>query len=256
MPRILLTNDDGAHAPGLLAAYHALEDLGEVIAVAPANQRSGASHTITLDTPLRARRLSSLPGYKVDFSPVDCVKLALKQLLEGPPDLVVSGINRGHNAGVLVHYSGTVAAAKEAALAGHQAMAISLCQHVDPDFTAAAKVARIVSERLLKDPLPPGVVLNVNVPPRPLEQLQGFRWCRLSKAPLDDQYERREDPRGLPYYWLTGAGPFLGQEPDDDLSLIREGYVTLTPLSLDWTHEAHFGQGPGALGDLDGALGR
>jgi 5'-nucleotidase len=162
-PRILLTNDDGAHARGLRAAYDSLKAFADVTVVAPSNQRSGASHSITLDTPLRAHPLKTLPGFRVDFSPVDCVKLGLSHLFEGRPQLVVSGINRGSNGGQLAHYSGTVAAAKEAALAGVPAVAFSLAQWRKPDFSAAARVTSLVVQRVLAEGLPPGVILNVKM---------------------------------------------------------------------------------------------
>jgi 5'-nucleotidase len=242
-PKILLTNDDGVRAPGLRAAYEGLRELGDVTVVAPSSQRSGASHTITLEVPLRAHRLKDLPGYRVDFTPVDCVKLALKELLPERPDLVVSGINRGTNGGTLVHYSGTVGAAVEAALNGIPAVAFSLAQHRDPDFTASGRVVRGITERVLREGLDPNVVLNVNVPPGPFEALKGLRWCRMSMQPLEDDYEARDDPRGRPYYWLSGTGRLDGRDPDDDLSLLNAGYVTLTPLTLDWTHPERFGAG-------------
>ena len=239
-PRILLTNDDGVAAPGLRAAYEALREVGSVTVVAPSTQRSGASHTITLETPLRAYPLDDLPGFRVDFTPVDCVKLALLELLPEPPDLVVSGINHGTNAGQLVHYSGTVGAAKEAVLNGHAALAVSLCQYRDADFAAAGRVTALLARRLLERPLGPGRLLNVNVPPGPFEDFQGFRWCRQGLASLDERYERREDPRRQAYYWLTGLGPFRTQDPSDDLSAVNAGCVSLTPLRVDWTDEELF----------------
>ncbi len=253
-PRILLTNDDGARAPGLAAAYEALAEAGDVTVIAPAEQRSGVSHQITLEVPLRAHPLERFPGYRVDFSPVDSVKLALKRLLPEPPDVVVSGINRGSNGGMLVHYSGTVAAAKEAAMHGIPSIAISLCTHARPDFRPAARLLPALVRLVRERPLPPNTLLNVNVPPLPFEQLAGFRWCRQSLRPLDDTYEERQDPRGLPYYWLTGAGPFKGEGGDDDLTAIEEGYVALTPLLLDWTHPELYGSGQGYLEGLEGVL--
>lgn len=244
MKRILLANDDGADSPGLHAAYEALAPLGQVTVVAPNAQESGASHAITLETPLRSEPLPDGRGHRVWGHPADCVKLALDQLLpDGPPDLVVSGINQGSNGGILVHYSGTVAAAKEATLQGYASIAISLCQWKNHEYAASAKVLRIVAERLLANPLPKGVLLNVNVPPGSYEDLKGLRWTRQSLAPLPDVYERREDPRSRAYYWLSGSGPFRGQEPKDDLVAVEEGYVALTPIKVDWTDEAVFGAG-------------
>lgn len=248
MKRILLANDDGADSPGLHAAYEALAPLGQVTVVAPHAQQSGASHAITLETPLRSDPLPDQRGYRVWGHPSDCVKLALDQLLpDGPPDLVVSGINQGSNGGILVHYSGTVAAAKEATLQGYAAMAISLCQWTNHEYSASAKVLRTVAERLLANPLPQGVLLNVNVPPGSYEDLKGIRWTRQSLARLDDRYERREDPRRRPYYWLSGSGPFRGDQPTDDLKAVEEGYVALTPIKVDWTDEAVYGAGGASL---------
>lgn len=245
--RILLTNDDGVRAPGLRAVYEQLRELGQVTVVAPVDQRSGASHHITLESPLRAHRLVDLPGWMVDFTPVDCVKLALRRLLPAPPDLVVSGINRGSNAGYLVHYSGTVNAATEAAMAGVQALAVSLCSWDDPDFGASARVAGLLAARLLERPLPPRTVLNVNVPPGPWEQLQGLRWCRQSLAQFDDAYEERVDPRRSPYYWLTGAPIPIDSDADDDLRAVGEGWVAVTPITVDWTHEELYRDGGAPL---------
>ena len=236
--RILLTNDDGVRADGLRACFAELSKIADVTVVAPTEQRSGMSHGITLEYPLRAHALSDLPGYMVEYTPVDCVKLALKCLLPEKPDLVVSGINRGTNAGHLVHYSGTVAAAKEAVLNGVPAVATSLCGWKDCDFRYAARVTREVCKRILDGhALPPGVVLNVNVPNRPEHEVRGFRVCRQSPRMFPDDYEHRTDPRGQPYWWLTGVFSFEGSAPDDDLTAVKEGFIALTPLQVDWTHE-------------------
>lgn len=237
-PRILLTNDDGVRADGLRACYAELAKIADVTVVAPTEQRSGMSHSITLEHPLRAHKLSDLPGYMVDYSPVDCVKLALKCLLDEKPDLVVSGINRGSNAGHLVHYSGTVAAAKEAVLNGIPAVATSLCGWKDCDFGYAARITREIVKKILDgSPLPPSVLLNVNVPNRAEQDVKGVKVCRQSQRMFPDNYEHRLDPRGQPYWWLTGVFSFDGGTPDDDLSAVKDGYVALTPLQVDWTHE-------------------
>lgn len=250
-PRILLTNDDGVRAPGLRAIYEVLRGLADVTVVAPVEQRSGVAHHITLEQPLRAHRLADLPGWMVDFTPVDCVKLALRKLLPQRPDLVVSGINRGSNAGHLVHYSGTVNAATEAAMLGLPALAFSLCGWERPDFSGAAEVARRLVPRILARPLPPRVVLNVNVPCRPFDQLAGVRWCRQSLRAFDDDYEERRDPRGQAYYWLTGTPTPEGGDEGDDLDAIKHGYVAITPLTVDWTHGGLLAEGGGSwLDDL------
>jgi 5'/3'-nucleotidase len=251
-PRILLTNDDGVRAPGLRAAFDALSEIADVTVVAPTNQRSGASHSLTLETPLRAHALADLPGYMVDFTPVDCVKLGLKNLLDAPPDLVVSGINRGSNAGYLVHYSGTVAAAAEAVILGYPALAVSVCAFKNPDYSGAAEVTRDVAARVLEAPLPPRVILNINVPSGPYAELSGYRWCRQSLTDLEDDYDEREDPRRTSYYWLTGAiDGFKGAE-NDDFRAVSERYVSLTPLTVDWTHEQLMRDGGGLVDQLNG----
>ncbi|MBI3726063.1 5'/3'-nucleotidase SurE [bacterium] len=236
--RILLTNDDGVRAEGLRAAYAELTKIADVTVVAPTEQRSGMSHTITLEQPLRAKPLADLPGFMVDYTPVDCVKLALKVLLKEKPDLVVSGINQGANAGHLVHYSGTVGAAVEAVLNDVPAVSSSLCGWAKVDFGFAARVTRELCSRVLSGlPLPPNVVLNINVPNVPESLIKGYRWCRQSQRMLRDEYDTRTDPRGQPYHWLTGVFDFEGGTPDDDLTAVKEGYVALTPLTVDWTHE-------------------
>jgi 5'-nucleotidase len=254
-PRILLTNDDGVRSAGLRSCFEELSRVGDVTVVAPVDQRSGTSHMITLETPLRAHRLVDLPGWMVDFTPVDCVKLALRQLLPAPPDLVVSGINHGWNTGHLVHYSGTVAAGKEALLNGVPAVATSLCCWDRPgDFGPAARATRQVVEALLASPIPRGLLLNVNVPDVPEGQLKGFRWARQCTRPLVDTYERREDPRHRSYYWLTGAlQGLVGQVADDDVSVVQAGFVALTPLQVDWTERDVLARGQS--GELLGGLG-
>lgn len=236
-PRILLSNDDGVRSPGLLSAYEALSAFADVTVVAPADQRSGHSHMLTLDTPLRAKPLKDLPGFKVDFTPVDCVKLALRNLLPEPPDLVISGINWGWNAGQLVHYSGTVGAAVEGVLNGVPSMAVSLCcGHAKPDFGPAGQITARIAQQLLAEPLPQHSLLNVNVP---VGEIKGFKWARQSLRQLDDQYDARQDPRGRDYYWLTGdIGQLEGLDPGDDIEVIRAGYVALTPIRIDWTDDA------------------
>lgn len=240
-PRILLTNDDGVRADGLRACYEELARIADVTVVAPTEQRSGMSHGITLEYPLRATPLADLPGFMVEYTPVDCVKLALKCLLPEKPDLVVSGINRGSNAGHLVHYSGTVGAAVEAVLNGVPAVASSLCGYRDVDFRYAARVTREVCARALeRGPLPDPIVLNLNVPHLPEERIKGFKVCRQSTRMFPDNYDRRQDPRGQDYFWLTGVYAFEGGTPDDDLTAVQEGYVALTPVSVDWTHERSY----------------
>ena len=237
-PRILLTNDDGVRAEGLRAVYAELTKIADVTVAAPTEQRSGMSHAITLERPLRATPLTDLPGWSVEYTPVDCVKLAIRNLMPEKPDLVVSGINKGSNAGHLVHYSGTVGAAIEAVLNGVPALATSLCGWRECNYEYAAKLTREVAGKLLGRPelLRTDVVYNLNVPNLPESRVKGLRVCRQSLQLLPDDYEPRKDPRGEPYFWLTGVFKFEGLEKDDDLTAVQEGYAALTPLRVDWSH--------------------
>jgi 5'-nucleotidase len=238
--RLLLSNDDGISAPGLSALRQRLAPDHDLVVVAPEHEHSGCSQSLTYRRPLRARRLEGAGlRYAVDGTPTDCVKLGLLELAEGAIDWVVSGINAGANTGVLVHYSGTVGAAKEAALMGRAAMAVSLCGFRELDYDRAAGVVAELLERL---PRPqPGLLLNVNIPAR--GALGGYRVVPASQTPLADQYERRVDPRGEAYYWLSGD-LHRDSERFDDCEAVRQGFVAVTSLGLDWSLEA----------DLAGAL--
>lgn len=244
--RILLTNDDGIHAGGLRTLFHTLvRDGHEVLAVAPETEQSGVSSSITLRQPLRVREVrdGAFHGQGVGGTPVDCVKLAITSLLHPRPDLVVSGVNAGSNLGTDVLYSGTVGAAVEAALLGVPALAVSrrmthdgeLVEH-DEQEAAATYTARFIS-RFDWTTLPSPRVLNLNFPAA-VTQARGLRVCPLSSFTWADSYVRREDPRGRPYWWLDGTLPPLGTAPVTDSELVREGWVTLTPLRLDLTDAA------------------
>lgn len=232
--RILLTNDDGWSAEGLRALHAALSRRHEVIIAAPEHQQSGASHKLTIDRPLRARRLPERRGWRIDGTPADCVKLALSTLIREPVDWVISGINQGSNAGILAHYSGTVAAAKEGAISGCRSMAVSLCGYRDLDYRPAAEQAAALLGRPEIQQLGPRTLVNVNVPPVPAERLRGLRIAAMNSRALEDAYDERIDPRGEAYYWLSGTTRVpCGPEPDD-LTAIEAGYVAVTPFRLDW----------------------
>ena len=237
--RILLTNDDGIHAPGLAALREAVAGLGETTVVAPDIERSGVAHSITLAHPLRIRRVSHGDepfGYGINGAPADCVKLACDQILGGKPDLLLSGINLGPNAAINILYSGTVAAAIEGAVLGIPSVALSLAEYDEPDFDEAAAVARELVERLCAGELDPSVVLNVNIPGLARTQIRGVRVTHQSRTGYDDYYEKRVDPWGRAYYWITGElQRHFEQEPDSDLRALREGYVSITPLHYDLT---------------------
>ena len=235
--RILLTNDDGIYAPGIEALACALRSIGEVTVVAPDVEQSAVGHSITLAVPLRVREVrkrGELFGYGVKGAPADCVKLALAALCEERPDVVVSGINFGANVGIDVFYSGTVAAALEAAFVGIPAVAASIALSPEPDLEFAAKVVR---EQVQALPLgeAEAPLLNINVPAVPADQVKGVRLTRQCMKPYTDRYVRRSDPRGRDYFWLDGDLACDETDTDTDVVAIRDGYVSVTPLKHDLT---------------------
>jgi 5'-nucleotidase len=239
---ILLTNDDGIYAPGLVAMYRELTKLGEVHVVAPETVQSATGHGITIDTPLLTSRVTvqdTFTGVSVAGRPADCVKLASAKLLPRPPDLVVSGINSGANVGINVVYSGTVAAAIEAAFLGLPAIAVSLYlrRDVPADYARTATLARGTVEQILAAGLKAGRVVSVNLPPlRPGEQPTGTKVVRQCVRPWADTYEERKDPRGRSYFWNSSVFTLGDTEDDTDVAALRDGYITVTPLHFDLTH--------------------
>lgn len=235
-PTILVSNDDGVDSPGIRALAESLRTLGEVNVVAPDRERSAASHSLTLQVPLRAQRVDD-QTVSVDGTPTDCVMLAIKNLLDRKPDLVVSGINRGANMGDDLTYSGTVAAAMEGTLLEIPSIAVSL-ERPDGgsyDFRPAAIVARELAAVVLERGLPEWTLLNVNVPHVPLEEIQGIRITRQGKQVYEDLIVEKEDPRGKTYYWIGGQQESWSVEPNSDHTSIRQGYVSVTPVQLDLT---------------------
>ncbi len=239
--RILLSNDDGIEAVGLQALARAVADLGEVWTVAPATEQSAKSHSFTMHEPLRVNQHGER-RYSVTGTPADAVYLALHGVLPERPDLVVSGINRGSNLGTDVLYSGTVAAAREAA--AHDVSAVAISLHV-PDGstvlhweTAVGVAAKVVAE-VIRTPLPRGVVLNVNVPNLPAAEVRGMRVAPLARRRYFPLVQESLDPRGKRYYWIGGPHERFDGDPGDDGPLCLSGWVTLTPMTLDMTaHEA------------------
>ena len=230
--RILLTNDDGIGTLGLNALEKALSPLGEVTVVAPDSERSGSSQALTLHQPLRVKRLDDR-HFAVGGTPADTVILALYQLLPQKPHLVVSGINPGGNLGENLLYSGTVAAAQEAALHGVPSFAISLVGRDPEDFSRAGGVAFELAGRILREGLPPGVALNVNVPNH---EIRGVRMTRQSQKISQNLVCEKKDPRGKSYYWLDETLPHRRVEPDSDYAAIFAHEVSITPLEVDRTH--------------------
>lgn len=236
--RILLSNDDGVLAAGLQTLARSLEGLGEVVVVAPEREQSACSRSLTLERPLRIRRVAERV-YSVDGTPTDCVLLAVRGIpgvLKFQPDLIVSGINHGPNLGDDVTYSGTVAAAAEGCLMGIPSLAVSLVSWDPLDFEPAALVVRALLERIRVDPLPAGTLLNVNIPDLPYADLRGFRITRLGRRIYPDVIVQQLDPRGKPYYWIGGEKPTWDKEEGVDFVAVEEGYVSVTPMHLDLTN--------------------
>jgi 5'-nucleotidase len=231
---ILISNDDGYRAPGLRHLADSLQSVARITVVAPDRDRSGASNSLTLDNPLRARRADN--GYTyVEGTPTDCVHLAITGLLDDEPDMVVSGINAGANLGDDVIYSGTVAAAMEGRFLGLPAIAVSLVCERPKHFETAAKVILAMLERLKSEPTPPATILNVNVPDLPAAQLQGWQVTRLGHRHKSEPVIRQTDPRGRQIYWVGPAGSEQDAGPGTDFHAVRNGYVSVTPIHVDLT---------------------
>ncbi|QBG46305.1 5'/3'-nucleotidase SurE [Verrucomicrobia bacterium S94] len=237
--KILLCNDDGIHAPGILSLHNALKNTGTLHVVAPDTERSATGHAITIFDPIRTIPVEKNGchfGIAVDGTPADCVKLAVSFLYkDDPPDLVVSGINFGSNTGISVLYSGTVSAASEAAILGVPAIAFSLCTYCDPHWETAEKVVADVVENIIKHPLPPGTLLNVNIPNVPLSELKGMKSARMGRSRFIEKFSEHRDPRGNLYYWLDGELDQLDDAVDTDIRTVESGYVALTPIHIDLT---------------------
>lgn len=237
--RVLVTNDDGIDSPGLLCLKQALDRIGEVSVVAPERNWSAAGHTKTLDKPLRVTRhrlADGQPGLATDGTPSDSVALALLGVLADRPDLVVSGINKGPNLGGDITYSGTVAAAMEAVLNGIPGIAVSLDAHAEWDFRFAAEVAARIADQVLRRRLETDVLLNVNVPHLPADQIRGVKITRLGHRIYRDVLLERQDPRGQTYYWIGGEMPTGRADEGTDVKAVADGYVSITPIHLDLTN--------------------
>jgi len=237
--QILLTNDDGIYAPGLAALEHELRGLGDVCVVAPATEQSGVGHSITFLNPLVVKESfdgGRRRGWAVEGSPADCVKIGVFEFCPRRPDLVVSGINGGLNAGINVLYSGTVAAAIEGAFFEINSMAVSLEYDEHAKFEQAAKLARRVIEQVLVRKGPAAQLYNLNIPTRAWESPQPtLKVVPMGVARYGEKFEKRLDPRGRCYYWATNEPPPPAGEHETDLTALARGFVTLTPLDFDMT---------------------
>lgn len=242
--RILLTNDDGIHAPGIIAMHHALAQRADVQIVAPMTVQSGGSHAITIRHPVlwhEVRLNDGTFGTAVEGTPADCVKLALHALCDPLPDLVVSGINSGLNTGIHVLYSGTVSAAMEAAIKGVPAVAVSLELAKEMDYDRAATIADEIIQKVAQAGLPAGCVCNINLPDLIEDRPFGVRVTPMSTQDMAERIERREDPVGRPYYWLGGDFKNVGDQTESDRHAIADGYVAVTPLRFDMTDKSLLG---------------
>lgn len=235
--RILLSNDDGYFAPGLAALAEALAGLGEIVVVAPEQNRSGASNSLTLDRPLFLKQAAS--GFHfVNGTPTDCVHLAVTGMLDTLPDIIVSGINNGANMGDDTIYSGTVAAATEGFLLGIPSIAISLTSFEGKHYASAGMVARQLVERFIRDPIRDPVLLNVNVPDIPNAELRGMEVTRLGRRHKAEAVVKMVSPRNETVYWVGAAGAAADAGPGTDFNAVERGFVSVTPLQIDLTHTA------------------
>jgi len=236
--RILLTNDDGILADGLLALHEELKGDFELSIVAPEVEMSSTGHAISLSNPLRVRsfkRRGVFFGYGVSGTPADCVKIGVQEILPDQPDLIISGINLGANVGINLLYSGTVSAATEGAFLGIPSVAISLDTKIDPDFSFAARFSRRIIAFIENYGLSRGTALNVNIPALPEDQISGVSFTIQDLARQRDAFEKRNDPRGNVYYWLASETPIEKSLPNTDLKALSENRITITPITFDLT---------------------
>lgn len=237
--KILLTNDDGIHADGIYALYLALKKIGQVTVVAPDSERSSVGHGVTLRHPLWQRKIfrnGKFYGTSLSGLPADCVKFGVEVVLKHKPDMVVSGINCGPNEGASVHYSGTVAGAREGALMGIPSIAVSYNSFTKNDYAYPAKIAAKICKVIAVKGMPQGTFLNINVPSLKPSQVKGIRLTRQGLEPILSKFTRREDPNLREYYWLAGDPPPVKNDDGTDTWALHQGYVTVTPIQCDLTN--------------------
>jgi len=242
MPHFLITNDDGVTAPGLLALAQALRQICDVSILAPHRNWSITGHNKTLHKPLRVWSVALADGSEAlatDGAPSDCVALATMGLIERPIDMVIAGINNRPNLGDDITYSGTVAAAMEGAIAGLPAIAVSIEEGEAYHWQTAAEAAARIAQKLLQNGgAPAGILFNINAPNLPAEAIKGYQVTRLGQRHYHDQLIVRQDPMGKPYYWIGGSEPTSVLEPGTDVQALADGFISITPLSLDMTHHS------------------
>ncbi len=235
-PLILVCNDDGIYSNGIKALAHVAAEFGDVVIVAPDREQSAVGHSITISAPLRANEIiiaKKFRGIAVNGTPADCVKLAHGNLLDRKPDLILSGINHGSNAGINILYSGTVSAATEGTILGYPSIAVSCTDFAeDADHSGAQEAARRVIKYVFKHGLRRGVTLNVNAPKG---EFKGIEWSRMADSRYVEEYEDRVDPFNRAYYWLTGKFELLDENEDADIKVLSKGKATVTPIQYDLT---------------------
>lgn len=241
-PLILVTNDDGITAPGIRALIKMMNEIGEVYVIAPDSPQSGMGHAITVDSTLFCEKVKIDDGPQSDRewacsgTPVDCVKLGINRILPRRPDICVSGINHGSNSSINVIYSGTMSAAVEAGVDGIPAIGFSLCDFsYSADFFAAKKYIQQIVRSAIENKMKKSMILNVNIPKLPEQELKGIRVCRQAKAIWQEEYDQRKDPRGRTYFWLTGKFVNLDSGDDTDERALEEGYISVVPIQYDMT---------------------
>ncbi|MCK8522571.1 5'/3'-nucleotidase SurE [Aquimarina sp. D1M17] len=240
-PLILVTNDDGITAPGIRALISVMNEIGDVFVVAPDSPQSGMGHAITVNStlycdPIVVDKNAPQKEYSCSGTPADCVKMASRQILDRMPDLCVSGINHGSNSAINVIYSGTMSAAVEAGIEGIPAIGFSLCDYgMDANFEPSKKYVRTIVKNVLKNGLPKGIVLNVNVPRLPEDEIKGIKICRQANAHWVEEFDKRTNPMGRQYYWLSGK--FINEDKGEDTDewALRNGYVSVVPTQFDLT---------------------
>ena len=236
---ILVTNDDSVSAKGIHALAEVASDFGRVVVVAPDKPQSGMGHAITINHPLRLNKVElfgNIDAYSCSGTPVDCVKLAIYEVLGRKPDLILSGINHGENSSTNVLYSGTMSAAIEGAMEGISSIGFSLADYEpEADFSATKHFASILIEKALNMEFPKGVCLNVNVPKLKESEIKGFKICKQAHAFWADRFDKRKDQFGRTYFWLSGEFSDVDKRPDTDLHALKEGYVSVVPTLFDLT---------------------
>ena len=241
-PIILITNDDGITAPGIRSLVEAAKTLGKVVVVAPDKPQSGMGHAITIGTPLRMNKVElfgDIEAWQTSGTPVDCVKLAVDKILHRKPDLCLSGINHGANHSINVIYSGTMSAAMEASIESIPSIGFSLLDYrYEADFSAATFYANKIIKTILKQKLDKHLLLNVNIPPVPKNEIKGIKICKQAYAKYVEDFDERKDPQGKKYYWLTGEFVNFDKSKDTDVWALQNNYVSVVPVQFDLTNYA------------------